>query len=202
MPILLQSTRSTSASPSPRQLPTLVTTTWERLGRTCRRISRSRRGEQLAVLDRRTADAQIGHELGIDPMPDIRTGIADRKTDVLEDMAFRRGRGFEAGGAGNDRGVGPVDLCRRCASHCRRSVGLGFAGLTRDCGRNRPAKSAPAAWRRALWRARCFRAPGTRPWWRSAMPPCGPRSQTGANLSLSTTPPSSKTSSTSQRVPL
>src|SRR5579863_4152406 len=57
-------------------------------GRTFPGIARPRRGEQPAVLDRRAADTQIGHELGIDAMPDIRTGIADGKANLLKHGPF------------------------------------------------------------------------------------------------------------------
>ena len=104
-------------------------------GRTFADIAAPGRGEQLAMLEHRAADAQIGRELGIDPMPDIRTGIADGKADLLEHAQLRRSRRLEPGGAGNDRGMGAVDLRGdRLPLPAQRRFDV--ARLARDCGRN------------------------------------------------------------------
>src|ERR1700683_3168653 len=52
--------------------------------RTFAHVPSARRGEQLAMLERRASDAQISNELGIDRMPDIGSGIADGKPNFLE----------------------------------------------------------------------------------------------------------------------
>src|SRR5580704_13179086 len=79
-------------------------------GRTIAGIAAAGRREQLAVLERGAGDPQIGRELGLDPMPDIRTGIANGKAKFLKRVAFRRGCGLHPAGAGNNAGVRPVDL--------------------------------------------------------------------------------------------
>ena len=152
------------------------------------------------MLDRRAADAEIGHELSIDAMPDIRAGIADRKPDLLEHRQLRRSCRFEPGGAGNDGGMRAVELAAiavQLPAQCR----LGLAGLSQVAvGKHlRNARPGPRAARLRMLSAfqHQERAHGREARCRLA----GPRSQTGANLSFSTTPPSSKASSTSQRVP-
>src|ERR1700744_4698293 len=73
-------------------------------------IPRSRRREQLAMLDRRAGNPDIGNELGLHAMTDIRTGIANRKADLPERDLLGRRRGLEPRRAGNDGGVRAVDL--------------------------------------------------------------------------------------------
>src|ERR1700728_4813879 len=78
--------------------------------RTRSEIPRARRREQLAMLDRRAGDPNVGHKLRLDAMTDIRTGIANRKADLLERDLFGRGRRLEPRCAGDDPRVRAIDL--------------------------------------------------------------------------------------------
>src|SRR5580700_10308761 len=111
-------------------------------GGTIAGIAAAGRRKQLAVLERGAGDPQIGRKLGLDPMPDIRTGVANGKAEFLERAAFRRGRGLYPAGAGNDGGVGAIDLAGD-GFPLPAQRGLGLAGRPQiavgmDFGKPRP----------------------------------------------------------------
>src|SRR5580700_8407340 len=196
----LQPTRSTSASPSPRQLPTLVTITCDSPDGLSPVSPLPAGANSLPCSSAAQAIPRLAGNWVSTPcpiyVPVLRTGrpkclSAPRSAAVAGSIPL----------APEMTPAWARSTLLAIVSHCRRSA----ASVSPDARKLRSEWISESRARGFAPRAcACSGLSNTKnaPMVAKAMPPSGPRSQTGANFPASSTWPSSKASRTSQRAPL
>src|SRR5580704_12649295 len=196
----LQPTRSTKASPSPRQLPTLVTITCDR-------------PEGLSPVSPLPAGANsLPCSSAAQAIPRLAKNWVSTPCPIYVPV-LRTGRPNSLSAARSAEVAGSIPLAPEMTPACARST---LPAIVSHSRRKAASVSPGPRKLRSEWisesRARgfapracaCSGLSSTKnaPMVANAMPPLGPRSQTGANFPANSSWPNSKASSTSQRAPL